>query len=284
MTTHSIIPLSSIETGDRLRAADPSWVAFLAEEIALDGLIEPIRVVIRGNGYKLVDGARRVAAHIELGREEIEARIEPEDAFASDVAIRLAEIKGHLLRGALSALEHAVSVSAWCDIYQGVHGKPKRGPKPKIAAPEQGLDETLAELSAAACSNWSEAAQEALGLSKRSLFYALKIARIDPAIRRRIELHSIADVQRELLLLAAQPPVRQSALVDLLLADGAEITTVAEAIAQFDALPQPIRIDKVDKLVERFSGLDEKQQFKFFDKNASLIEAWFARRSSKKAA
>lgn len=279
------ISIASIDTADRLRALDPAWVDLLAEEIAADGLVEPVRVAVRGNGYKLIDGARRVAAHHMLGLEEIEAVTEDEAAFADDASVRLGEIKGHMLQGELTALDRAVTVAAWCDIYKATNTPVKRGPKTKPAVVEGTSDEALEEFSANSALNWSEAAQAALGLSRRAVFLSLKIGRrIEADVRARISLHPIALVQRELLLLAVQTPVRQRALADLLLAEGAEITTVAEAIAQFDALPQPIRIDKVDKLVERFSGLDEKQQFKFFDKNASLIEAWFARRTSKKAA
>lgn len=278
------ISIASIDTADRLRAIDPAWVDLLAEEIAADGLVEPIRVAVRGNGYKLIDGARRVAAHQKLGLDEIEAAIEDEAAFADDASVRLGEIKGHMLQGELTALDRAVTVAAWCDLYKAANGPAKRGPKPKPASDAQASDDALAEFTVTMTVNWSEAAQLALKLGEKTLFRHLKVARIEADVRAKIALHPIATVQKELLLLAAQTPVRQRALADLLLVDGAEITTVAEAIAQFDALPQPIRIDKVDKLVERFSGLDEKQQFKFFDKNASLIEAWFARRNSKKAA
>lgn len=276
MTTHSIIPLSSIETGERLRAADPAWVEFLAEEIAVDGLIEPIRVVIRGNGYRLVDGARRVAAHIQLGRDEIEARIEPEGALASDVAIRLAEIKGHLLRGALSALEHAVSVSAWCEIYQDVHGQPKRGRKP-TAAIADGDD----EIGIALDTNWTEAAQQALGLSRIGVFRARRIARIEADIRARIALHPVSGIQRELLLLADLTPIRQAAVVDLLTADPAKATSVTEAIALLDSAPAARPVAAYERLYERFARLKAPEQERFFELNADAIETWVAKRAAK---
>ena len=277
------ISIASINTANRIRVVDPIWADFLSEEISVDGLAEPIRVVARGNGFQLVDGARRIVACLKLGWTEIPALVEPETALPDATAVQLAEIKGHLLRGALTALDHAVSVCRWCEIYQEKNGKPKRGPKPKFAVLEGSSDEALDELSAKFGTQWSEAAQYALGVSHRGLFRALKVARIELEFRHRIALHSVAESQKELLLLASQIPTRQRALVDLLLAEGAEITTVAEAIAQFDALPQPIRIDKVDKLAERFSGLPERDQFKFFDQHADRIEAWSARRSQRKA-
>ncbi len=277
------ISIASIDTADRLRALDPAWVDLLAEEIAVDGLVEPVRVAVRGNGYKLIDGARRIAAHQKLGLDEIEAVAEDEAAFADDASVRLGEIKGHMLQGELTALDRAVTVAAWCDLYKAANTPVKRGPKAKPVVIAGTSDEALEEFSANIAPNWSEAAQAALNLSRRTVFLSLKIARIEIDVRAKISLHPIADVQRELLLLAAQTPVRQRALADLLVADSAEITTVAEAIAQFDALPQPIRVDKVDKLVERFSGLGERDQFKFFDKHADRIDAWMARRNQRKA-
>ena len=277
------ISIASIDTANRLRTLDPAWVDLLAEEIAVDGLVEPIRVAARGNGYKLIKGARRIAAILQLGQDVVEATVEAEAAFPDDATVRLAEIKSHMLHGELTTLDRAVTIAAWCDHYK-VANAPKRGPKTKLAVIEGTSDEALEEFSAQSAPNWSEAAQIALGLSRRALFLCLKIARIDDGLRARISLHAIAKSRNDLLLLASQTPTRQKALIDLLTAEGLEITSVAEAIAKFDELPQPLRIDKVDKLVERFSGLDERQQFKFFEKNAPLIEAWFARRTKKKAA
>lgn len=277
MTSYSMIPLSSIDTGARLRAADPAWVAFLAEEIAADGQIEPIRVVMRGNGYKLVDGARRIAALVELGRDEIEARIEPEQALADDIAVRLAEIKGHLLRGALTALEHAVSVSAWCDIYQDVNGAPKRGRKPKS------LDlNSQEEITVTRDTNWSVAAQEALGISHSVLFRCLKIARIEIEIRGRIAVHPIAAVQRELLLLAELTPVRQKAVVDLLTGEPAQATTVTEALALLDHAPGAKPVPAYERMYERFVRLKAPEKEAFFDMNADAIDAWLAKRAAKR--
>ncbi|NDW04038.1 ParB N-terminal domain-containing protein [Jiella pacifica] len=278
------ISISSIDTANRLRTLDPDWVAVLAEEIAVDGLVEPIRVAQRGNGYKLITGARRIAAHLKLGWDEIEATIEDEADFADDTAVRLAEIKGHMLRGDLTALDRAVTVSAWCDLYKAENGSAKPGRKAKLAVVEGSSDEALEEMSVTMTLNWSDAAQSALRLGRKTLFRHLKIARkIDADLRARIALHPIANSQRDLMALAEMTPVRQSAIVDLLTSDPAKAETVAEAIAKLDEAPTLIKPSRVDKLVERFSGLGETDKFKFFDRNADLIEAWFARRRKKAA-
>jgi ParB family transcriptional regulator, chromosome partitioning protein len=124
------VELAHIDVGGRLRALDPAWVSLLAEEIGRDGLIEPIRVVARGERFQLVSGARRIAAYQTLGRAEIEARIEPETALADDAAVRLAEIKGNFLRGELTMLERAYYVGAWREIYLSVN-TPRRGRRSK---------------------------------------------------------------------------------------------------------------------------------------------------------
>lgn len=282
MTTS--ISIASIDVGDRLRALDPTWVALLAEEIGAEGLVEPIQVTPHGDGYKLISGARRIAAVISLGWDEIDAIVDVAPTPMSEADIRLAEIKSHLLRGELTALDRAVVVSAWCDLYKAANGTKKPGPKPKLSVIEGGSDEALEELAVTMTVNWSDAAQAALQISEKTLFRHLKIAQIGADLRARIALHVIARSQKDLLLLAAQTPVRQKALVDILTAKGSQIETVAAAIAQFDRTPQPIRIDPITKFVDRFSGLDQKDQFAFFDRQADLIEAWAARRSKKKAA
>lgn len=69
------VDISAIDVGQRLRALDPAWVALLAEEIEREGQIEPIRVVERGDGFVLIDGARRIAARLHLAHTAIEAKI-----------------------------------------------------------------------------------------------------------------------------------------------------------------------------------------------------------------
>ena len=56
------VSISSIDAGDRLRVFDPAWVKLRAEEIATDTLQQPIHIVERGEAFRLIDGARRLAA------------------------------------------------------------------------------------------------------------------------------------------------------------------------------------------------------------------------------
>ncbi|RLQ88883.1 ParB/RepB/Spo0J family partition protein [Notoacmeibacter ruber] len=279
MTAITLISIEKVDSGDRLRALDPDWVQLLAEDIEQDGMTQPIRVVERGDGYRLIDGARRLAAHIALERTEIEARIEPSKALADDAAIRLAEIKGNLLRGELTALDHAVYVAAWCDLYQGVHGKAKRGRRPNDGS-FTGSDDALEEMSAKLALNWTEAAQNTLNISRRGIFRSLKIVDIDINVRKRIALHPASKVQRELLLLADLTPVRQNAVADILMADEPQAVTVNEAIALLDYAPAAVPVPAYERISERFSRLKPKEQEKFFELHAERIEAWMAERTA----
>ncbi|ORE98673.1 ParB N-terminal domain-containing protein [Aurantimonas sp. 22II-16-19i] len=278
MTTHSMISLASIETEGRLRALDPVWVSVLAEEFARDGQTDAIRVVARGNGFKLVKGARRIAAALQLGWSEIEARIEPEEALPDDAAVRLAEIKSNMLRSDLTALDRAVYVAAWCEIYQGAQPAQKPGRKKAAeAAPES--DE---ELSTKLVLNWTEAAQQALKIGRMGIFRSLKIAKIEGDLRSRIALHAIADVQRELLLLAELTPVRQRAVVDLLTSDPAKATSVTEALALLDHAPGAKPVPVYERMYERFVRLKAPEKEAFFEMNAEAIDVWLAKRATKR--
>ncbi|WP_294640128.1 ParB N-terminal domain-containing protein [uncultured Aureimonas sp.] len=111
------IPIALIDAGNRLRVLDPAWVRTLADDMAVEGQEEPIRVVERGDRFQLVSGARRLAAAGLLDWSEIDATIKPAGALVDEASARLAEIKADMMRGELTALDHAVYVSTWCDLW-----------------------------------------------------------------------------------------------------------------------------------------------------------------------
>ena len=270
--THEVrtLPISLIDGLEgRIRVLDPAWVELLAEDIAANGLKEPIRVREEFGRYRLIDGARRIAAHGLLGREDIAAAVD-----MSDEALKVAEIKAHLLRADLTALEHATCVATWCDIYREAQGPQKRGPKPSIPT----ADHELEEFSATLALNWSEAAQAALGIGRRSVFRSLKIASIDAGLRRDIALHTVAKVQRELLLLADQTPAMQAAIVAMLIEQPARAETVSEALIVLGVEPEAPPEPAYARLSERFARLPEKDQFAFFSMHESAIDLWLAKR------
>lgn len=268
----NLIAIEQIDgLSDRIRVIDPAWVRLLAEEISASELKEPIRVRPENGRFRLIDGARRIAAFQLLGRAEIEA---VEDTGTD--ALKIAEIKSHMLRADLTALEHAICIATWCEIYREAQGPQKRGPKP--AAPHD--DQALEEFSTNMVLNWTEAAQQVLSIGRMTVFRSLKIASIDHGLRVRLALHPIANVQRELLLLADQTPAMQAAITDMLTAEPATAHNVIEALIVLGNAPQAQAEPVYAKLSERFSRLPENEKFAFFAMHESAIDLWLARRAT----
>ncbi|EAU40196.1 hypothetical protein FP2506_11587 [Fulvimarina pelagi HTCC2506] len=274
------IDISSIDTADRLRTLDPDWVDTLADDIVAYGQMEPIRVVGTGNGFKLIKGARRIAALLKLGRTEVRAEVVEGDALKDAAAYRLEEIKATMLRGDLTALDRAHFVATWKSLFDTAKETGKRGRK--VPAPD--LAEKEEEQSAMFALSFSEAAQRALSLSRRSVFLALKIARIEGAVRSAIALHPVAKNQRELLLLADLTPVRQRAVCDLLIAEAPQAVTVTEAIALLDQTVATNPVPAHERIYERFVRLKPSDREKFYALNRSEIEAWLVKTAAKKVA
>lgn len=275
------IDLASIEVGGRLRALDPAWVAVLAGEIGAGGQTTPIRVVERGTGFVLIDGARRVAALRTLGSATVQASIEPESALADAAFVRLGEIKGNFLRGELTLLEKSYYVAAWREVYLSVGTLPKRGrgaarensfQRNKIsdASNDDALDGFVLSL--------SEAAQQALKISQATLSRYLRIASIAPEQGHRLTGHPSADSRVELMILAEQDAVRQRAILDLVLGDDAEIGTVADAIAHLDGAAPAPKLSPPERVHQVFARLRPPEQDAFFALNADAIERWLASR------
>lgn len=271
------IEIDLVDAGGRLRTLDPRWVQTLAENIEAYGQQSPVEAVAVADRYRLVFGAHRLAAIKSLGRRTILAVVKPAAAAARDIDERLREIAENLVRRELSVLDHAVHVAAWREIYETIKPVPKRG-RPKTMT----ADKAAEEMSAKFVTNFSEAAQAAMGVSRRAVFRALKIASIAPELRDRIAAHPIAGNQSELLTLAAETPARQASIVALLVAEEPRASTVAEAIAIIDKLPPAERLAPFERLADGFARLKPAERDRFFELHAEDIEAWIARRHTQK--
>lgn len=279
-TTAGSISTAQVDANNRLRKALPSRIEALAEDIGQRGLLTPIEVVgpLDGGAYRLIYGAHRLAAVKLLGWEEVPAVVHAPDAFADDAQERLREIRENLIRFELNALERAVSVAAWRDIYEAAQGKVTRGRKklsqdatiseidPKLQAAQQFAD------------TFSEAAQGALGLSKDAIYRALKIATIPHEVRDRIADCALAGNQSELLKLAEQSTDRQAQIVGMILAEPPLAATVEEAIAVIDKLPPAPKPGAWEKVSDTFSRLPTAEQHRFFDAHSDAVDLWLAKR------
>lgn len=267
--SHQRIALSLIDVSPGRRVLDPNWVSALADDMDERGQRTPIEVIALGERFRLVAGGHRKAARELSGHADIDALVRSPSEFASEAEIKLAEIVENFMRRGLSVLDRAYDVAAWRDVFEGVQGAVKPGRKAKAAPTDDELD----EISRKFATNFTEAAQRALGLSRDGIFRALKIAKIDPSIRQRISLMPIADTQSELLALVAEMPVRWSAIVDRLEAGAAN---VADAIAILDNLPVEMPRAGWERVSDRFSRLPVTEQARFFELHKDAFMGWLA--------
>ncbi len=272
--TFDILPIDAIQVPAGRRRLDPAWVATLAWQMAEHGQKTPIEAVRDGETLTLIAGAHRLAAMKANGASTIAAIVKERAAFEGEAQIALAEISENLIRRELSALDRAVDIARWRDIYEATGNVAGRGRPKKRGQVDQ------EEISAAFCTNFSEHAQAVLGVSRRTIFVYLRIARIAAPVRERIALLPIADNQSELLALAAESAERQASIAALLTAEPAQASTVADAVAILDRVAKPAPVERYQKLSNVFARLKEKEQDAFFDAHAEAIERWLAKRSA----
>lgn len=270
------IPIAKIDVLSGRRKPDPNWIATLADLFKVQGQHTPIEVVaLDGGRFRLVFGLHRLEAAQKNGWKTVRGVVKDASAFANEAEIRLREITENLARRQLSVLDKAVDIASWRDIYEAAHtvAKPGRKPQPKGEIEEM-------ELSAKFALNFSDAAQQALGISRRSVFHALKVASIAPDVRDRISLHTVSDNQSELLLLAAEPVARQTLIADILLTEPVTTTSVIGAISILDNIPAPHTQTGWEKLSSAFSRLKDDEQHRFFSLHEAAIARWMEARGS----
>lgn len=270
------IDIALIDVPAGRRKLDPVWVEALSDLFGSQGQQAPIEVIAAGDRYRLVFGNHRLAAARLLGWGKITASVKAADAFASEAELILREIAENFARRELSILDRAVDIARWREVYEAAHVLNKGGRKRKDADPE--------ELSAKFALSFSDAAQKAFGLSRRSIFNANAIASIGADLRDRIALLPVADNQSDLLLLAGQSADRQEAIVDILTDeltdDDARTISVSDAIAILDRTPKPAPATKLAKLSATFSALKEREQEAFFTLHEAAIQRWLKARGA----
>ncbi|MER9912664.1 ParB/RepB/Spo0J family partition protein [Mesorhizobium sp. M0050] len=277
--TPTKIKIAEIRVPANRRRLDPAWVATIMADIqGGNGHMIPIEVVPEktdGHEYRLIFGGHRLAAVAGLGRDEIDAFVKDPKDVATETQIRKREIAENLIRRQLSVLDRAKDIADWRDIYDAEHGTGKTGRKKTREIVEDD------ELSAKFALNFSEAAQAVLGISRRSVFHALKIATIPEPIRQDISLHAVANSQTDLLQLAAEPLERQAAIARLLTMAAADAPqTVSDAIAVIDRTSKPATAPKWEKVATEFSKLKESEQDRFFTLHEAAIQRWMKGRKS----
>lgn len=116
------------EKVDQIKEAEGDWAAFV-QDVAANGILEPIRAVPHGEGWLIADGRHRLAALIEAGAE-IEDECVPIIEIAEAEALRTIE-------SAVIARRHLTkSARAWMAIclHPKAAGDGKKGPNSALSA------------------------------------------------------------------------------------------------------------------------------------------------------
>lgn len=254
----------------------------LAESFEQIGQRQPIELIATGDRYRLVFGAKRLAACVLLNTD-VMAVIRRQDEFASEAEIRLTSISENFYRHDLTVLERSVDVADWCTIWRAAHPT-KPGRKSKAEELSANLapnsnDDVALELADHFSGSFSEAAQRFLNITRREVFRSLKIASIPADLREPISLHDdLARNQAALLEIATQPYERAARIVELLV-EG-KVATVADAIVIIDELPKSNPPAPWEKLNDRFTRLKPTEQEAFFAIHEAAILRWIADRKA----
>ncbi len=217
------IPHDKILVPERLRAVEEDHAFMIAQSIARIGLLNPVTVRQTPRAerpYTLVAGAHRLRGNELAGRVEIEAAIVKADMADA----QMVEIEENVFRNELSALDRAVFVQRYRELWEDKHGWNKGG------RPNEKTSANIAEVSEdSAQGQFFARVSTRMGLSRRAVEYAQYVAkRLSPELRRRLRGTEAADNQSILIKLAKLQPERQAAIA-LALGMGHALDTAIEA-------------------------------------------------------
>lgn len=210
MAEYTTIALVDIIVPERLRVVEEDHALAIQTSIVEHGLINPVTVrrtppaTKPFRPYTLIAGAHRMRAIELLDEREIEAVILDAD---KDEA-QLLEISENLFRNELSALDRAMFVMTYREVWERKNGAIRRGGDQSANIAPRSDPITLIEQEAAA--GFSLHVAERLGVSRRTVMYAQEIAqKLAPTLRQKLRGTPAADNQSLLLKLAKLEPARQ---------------------------------------------------------------------------
>jgi ParB family chromosome partitioning protein len=234
------LPITSIVVpANRARDYDEAGAQMLAGIIAAQGLHHPIRVRPTGDRYTLISGLMRLRAFELLQRDTIPASL---SGAASDEAARLEEVMENLGRSELIALDRCHHLHELKRVWQAMHpGSTHGGDRKSIKVQSLHLDPSEPEVF-----GFAEIVAERMGLSRRTIFAAVKIwTGLTAASRLRLVGTKLATKQTELKALSEEPAPRQAKILDLILGDERpDIENVAAALAYLENGIQPTALER----------------------------------------
>lgn len=222
--------LASIEVGtDRARPLDSNMVAALAAIIEKQGLLQPIVVRKTGDTYRLIAGNHRLEAFRLLERDSIPAMLS--DATSDDEA-KLAEVMENLGRNELIALDRCRHLFDLKQVWERLHPHARQGGDRKsIKVQSLHFDPETGE--PIEVFGFAETVAEKIGLSRRTVFVAVKIwSGLVPTVRKRLVGTETATKQTELKALSELAAQKQIKVLDAIQNDDLpDICNVAQALA-----------------------------------------------------
>lgn len=246
------VPLHLIDATERLRAVNEAHAQVMAASMRDRGQRQPIEVVRRSEGFRLVFGAHRYRGAEINAWDAIDAFI----VEADDAELRLREIDENLIRHELTALDRARFLLERKRIFEALHPHVRRGG-------DRRSDQT------ANLSVWSFSADIAdkVGLSERSVFRACALAEaLSAEVVAQVQHTPLASNQAALETLAKHPHARQEAAVALLLAENNPAKSVAEAFDRIDGrAAKPAAANHLSKAIDLWGRMNAKDRRAFLE-------------------
>lgn len=247
-----LIPIGLIDVPqNRSRDLDREWVKVLAGMIVDAGVINPITVRPVGGRFQLITGLHRLSAAASLewrGVNAIAARLS--DAETDDEAKR-EEILENIGRNELNALDRAHHLYDLKHVYERLHPDARNGGDRRSAKAKN------QNAIFAFCS----VAPEETGLSRRAIEMSIAIWKgLSVESRRRCAGTWIASHQSSLIALSRETHSVQANVLDILLAENPEASTVGDALLILLNGRLLTHVEKkFDTLKKKLDGLEDAE-------------------------
>lgn len=269
------VKIAQIDASERLREISEAHAQVIAasmlehEKAGGRRQLQPVELVQRGDGYRLVFGAHRLRAHQINGWDEIDAEI----VTLTDAGLRLREIDENLIRHELTALDRARFLAERKRLYEALN-----------PAAKHGGDRRSDQVANMAVWSFSADIAEKTGMSDRTVRRAVAlIENLAPAAIARLRDTPLASNQAALEALSKQPHERQLAALDHLFAADNPAPSVNAAFDRLDGKAvKPAAELKVSKLIDQWGrlGARERAEFLGFLAAADLPKGWIVEKSA----
>jgi len=251
------ISIHKIDVSNRLRPADPAWVAAIADSMSARGQDTPI--VLRdmdGDRYELAAGLHRLEAARELGWTTIEARV----ADLSADEARLVEIDENLMRRELSALDRAIFLAERKDVWDRVFPQARPGGDRKSkdrAEKSKGQNVLLIR-------SFSKDAAAKLGLNRKTIDRSIKrISALAPEVLEALRLSPIAQNASELDALGKESRENQIKIASAIARGAKNLANAKKAVGLGAPTPEDPDDFHYQKLVAAWGRASETARDRF---------------------